>query len=291
VRPLASYGPNSLAAARICVHGAFLVQMALTDFYALGQLPTTIMHPPGIMEYLSWKFYDRLVTPAGMVALQCALIVSLAASTLGLLGRLSCATSAALVILYQGILRSFGHFNHDEMVGVICLVILAFSPCCHALAIGFGQQAITRPPSVAYGYPLFLMQAVMAWAYFSSALLKLRLGGLAWFSTESLPVLAIQHSLDNLHDTQFTLAFFLAQYRHLAPLGAIGAVAWELSFPLCLVWQRSKWIILPIGVLFHIGTMLLVNITFYNQVAMYLIFVDWEQVLKRLTRQPSISQR
>ncbi len=58
----------------------------------------------------------------------------------------------------------------------------------------------------------------MAWVYFSSALIKLRVAGLSYFSPDNLPALAIMHSLDNLHDTQFRFAFWLPairQYFHL----------------------------------------------------------------------------
>ena len=47
------------------------------------------------------------------------------------------------------------------------------------------------------------MQLLLAWAYFSSALIKLRVAGLKYLSPDNLPALAIFHSLDNLHDTSF----------------------------------------------------------------------------------------
>ena len=42
---------------------------------------------------------------------------------------ISTKTSLLLVVFYQGLLRSFGHFNHDEMIAVYFLVVLAFTPC------------------------------------------------------------------------------------------------------------------------------------------------------------------
>jgi predicted DCC family thiol-disulfide oxidoreductase YuxK len=263
------------------VHGFFLIQIIGTDFHALGHLPVTLMHPPGVMEYLSWKFYDRLMTPEGMTALKCAMVLSLSMSAVGYLSTITCATSAALVILYQGILRSFGHFNHDEMVGIYFLMILAVSPCANAVAVDrAGCPAKSR--SSAYGYPIFLMQAVMAWAYCTSGILKLRLGGTAWFSQDNLPVTAIQHSLDNLHDTHFHFAFLLAQYRWIVPIAAAIAVVWEILYPLALVSRAARAFYFVTGVVFHLTTMLLINITFPCQAAMYLIWVNWQYVSDRL---------
>jgi hypothetical protein len=134
------------------------------------------MRPPGIMEYLSWKFYDRLVTPQGMTALQVVLVVTLLLSTLGAFTNVTTKLSAALVILHQGILRSFGHFNHSEMVGLLFLVVLAASPCGE----GFSLDARNKPSkdrSFVFGYPIVLMQLIMAFSYCTAGLLKVRLAG------------------------------------------------------------------------------------------------------------------
>ncbi len=87
------------------------------------------MRPTGAMKFLPWSFYDQLFTPMGITILQVALILSLLLSTAGLFTVVSTKTSFLLVLFYQGLLRSFGHFNHDEMLGVYCLAVLAFTPC------------------------------------------------------------------------------------------------------------------------------------------------------------------
>jgi hypothetical protein len=274
-------GPQTaaaLGAVRALVHGFFLVSIAATSFRALGRLPVTIMHPPGAMEYLSWKLYDRLLTPGGMTALQWLLLVSLALSTVGCWTGLTAKTSAALVIFYQGILRSFGHFNHDEMVALYCLGVLAFSPCGDAFSIDRLRRAPPARPGFAYGYPIFLMQLVMAWAYCTAGVLKLRLSGPAYFDPDNLPTLAIRHSLDNLHDTEFKWALELPAVRRFLPAALGVALAWEVTFPLAVFFRRLRWPFLAFGLVFHLSTMLLMNITFPVQVAMYVVFVDWPAV-------------
>ena len=87
------------------------------------------------MKFLPWSFYDRLQTPAGMVILKIVLVLSLVLSTAGFLTVISTKTSFLLVLFYQGLLRSFGHFNHDEMLAVYYLAVLAFTPCGDAFSI------------------------------------------------------------------------------------------------------------------------------------------------------------
>ena len=110
---------------RSVVHGTFLISIIFTSFGALGSLPATILRPTGVMKFVPWSFYDQLLTPAGMFYLKTAMVLSLLLSTAGVLTAVSTKTSLLLVVFYQGLLRSFGHFNHDEMLAVYCLVVLA----------------------------------------------------------------------------------------------------------------------------------------------------------------------
>src|SRR6185369_4447427 len=191
----------ALGVARVVVHGTFLVSVLITSFLALGRLPVTILRPMGVMKFLPWSFYDRLLTPAGMIVLEIAMILSLVLSTAGLFTVVSTKTSFLLVLFYQGLVRSFGHFNHDEMLAVYCLAVLAFTPCGDEFSLDQRRRKKQRIlPAFAYAYPILLMQLLMAWVYFSSALIKLRAGGLSYLNPDNLPSLAIYHSLDNLHD-------------------------------------------------------------------------------------------
>ncbi|HSK64134.1 MAG TPA: hypothetical protein VK893_09840, partial [Pyrinomonadaceae bacterium] len=152
---------------RVVVHGVFLVSVLLTSFSALGRLPVTIMRPTGAMKLLPWSFYDQLLTPSGITVLQLALILSLLLSTAGLFTVVTTKLTFLLMLFYQGLLRSFGHFNHDEMLGVYCLAVLAFTPCGDEFSLDQWLRKKKKDrPRFAYAYPILLMQLLMAWVYF-----------------------------------------------------------------------------------------------------------------------------
>ncbi len=267
---------------RAAVTGAFLVSVLSTSFSNLGELPATLLRPNGIMQLLSWKFYDLLLTARGMSALKWVMVISLTLSAIGYLTPFTTKTSALLVLFYEGLLRSFGHFNHDEMLGVYCLIVLAFSPC----GDGFAVDSLTRRKergALAYGYPILLMQILVAWTYFSSALIKLRVAGLGYFSKDNLPALAIIHSLDNLHDTHFRFAFSLPAFGNYLAVMVGVVLVWELLFPLAVFWKRVRWWFLGMGIVFHLSTLFLLNIFFPYQLAMYVVFVDWHRLAERFT--------
>lgn len=235
------------------------------------------------MKLLPWNFYDQLQSPAGMLTLKTALVLSLLASTAGFLTSISTKTSFLLVLFYQGLLRSFGHFNHDEMLPVYCLAVLAFTPCGDEFSLdGLLRKNRSERPAFAYAYPILLMQLLMAWTYFSSALIKLQVAGLKYLSADNLPVLAIFHSLDNLHDTSFKLAFWLPQIKTWLPLAVGFVLVWELLFPLAIFWLKVRWWILGFGVVFHLATLFVMNIFFPHHLAMYLVFVNWDSIWTNL---------
>jgi predicted DCC family thiol-disulfide oxidoreductase YuxK len=230
------------------------------------------------MQLLSWRFYDALLTPRNMSWLKWAMLLSLAMSTVGYLTAWSTKTSALLVLFYEGLLRSFGHFNHDEMLGVYCLIVLAFSPCGDSFSVDALAVEKSNKGELAYGYPIFLMRLLVAWTYFSSALIKLRVAGFSYFNKDNLPTLAIMHSLDNLHDTHFRFAFSLPAIRDYLPIIVGLVLLWELLFPLAVFVKRLRWWLLGIGILFHVSTLFFMNIFFPYELAMYMVFLDWPKV-------------
>jgi len=274
--------PFALGVVRFFVHGLFLFDTVVTSYSALGSLPPTILRPTGVMKFLPWSFYDALQTHGGMLTLKTLMLVSLLLSTAGFLTRFSTKTSLLLVLFYQGLLRSFGHFNHDEMIAIYFLVVLAFTPCGDAFSIDnwLSRRDRTKPqrPAFAYAYPILLMQLLLAWAYFSSALIKLRVAGVKYLSPDNLPALAIFHSLDNLHDTAFRAAFWLPRVREYLPYFVALILIWELLFPLAVFFRRVRWWILGIGLVFHVSTLFLMNIFFPHQLLMYLIFINWDRL-------------
>jgi hypothetical protein len=278
----------ALGVVRSIVHGTFLLSVLFTSFSALGSLPTTILRPTGAMKLLPWSFYDQLQTPSALTILKIVMVLSLLLSTAGFLTTISTRTSFLLVLFYQGLLRSFGHFNHDEMLAVYCLAVLAFTPCGDAFSLDsrLGKTKTERP-KFAYAYPILLMQLLVAWTYFSSALIKLRVAGLKYLSQDNLPALAIFHSLDNLHDTHFRLAFWLPQVRAYLPFVVGLVLIWELLFSLAIFWRRVRWWILGAGIVFHLSTLFLMNIFFPHHLAMYLIFVDWDRASRVRNRTKS----
>lgn len=275
---------TSLGVVRAWVCGVFLLSVLHKSFVDLGHLPATVVRPTGVLWIFPWGLYDRLLTPTGMMILKVLLVAVLVAATIGYLTPWSTKGAALLMIGYQGLLRSLRSFNHDEMLGLYILAVLAFTPC----GDGFSVDRLSGPkddrPRVRYGYPLFLMQLLLVWVYFAAGASKLQYSGLSYFNADNLAVAAISFSLGNLAGTDYDWAFALPRFRSVLPIALVGMVAWELLFPLALFVRRTRWWFLGSGVVFHSITGVLMNVFFKFTLAMYGVFVDWVAVGRWLLR-------
>ncbi len=274
---------EALGAVRAGAFGFVLCEVLLTSFADLGRLPATLLRPTGAMRLLPWGFYERLLTPASMTAFKWLFVVVLLAAAAGALTSVSTKTAAVLFVFYQGLLRSFTHFNHDEMPAAYILCVLAFTPCGDAFSIDAWRGSKVERPGApwAYAYPILLTRLLLAWSYFSSGLLKLRVAGLGYLSADNLPALAVSNSLDNMHDTRFRAGLWLPAYREYTPPLVALVLLWELLFPLAVWFPRARAVILTAGVLFHLGTLVFMNIFFPYHLALYLVFVDWPLAARR----------
>ena len=273
---------EALGMVRAGAFGFVLCEVLLTSFNDLGRLPVTVLRPTGVMRLLPWGFYERLLTPASMSAFKWLFAAALLAAAAGALTPVSAKAAAALFLFYQGLLRSFSHFNHDEMPAAYILLVLAFTPCGDAFSLDAlrGRRRALPGGSWVYGYPILLARLLLAWSYCTSALIKLRVAGLGYLSADNLPALAVSNSLDNMHDTQFRAGLWLPAYREYTPPFVALVVLWEVLFPLAVWVPRARAVILAAGVFFHLGTLFIMNIIFPYHLARYLVFVDWPWVVR-----------
>ena len=88
--------------------------------------------------------------------------------------------------------------------------------------------------------------------------------------------------LDEFLGFHTTLARALADHPMLcSAIGAAGLV-FEMLFPIVLVSRRSRRIIIPLAILFHIGNSVLFHVFFHN-LPLLLMFVNWRWLRERVT--------
>ncbi|HEX6185242.1 MAG TPA: hypothetical protein VFZ44_15260 [Pyrinomonadaceae bacterium] len=72
------------------------------------------------------------------------------------------------------------------------------------------------------------------------------------------------------------------QHREYTPYFIALVLLWELAFPLAVFSRRARAVILSLGVAFHLGTLVLMNIFFLYHLALYVVFLDLPAPAHRL---------
>lgn len=75
-----------------------------------------------------------------------------------------------------------------------------------------------------------------------------------------------------------SVAAAIAPHLWLCALLSAAALAFELGFPLAIVWRRLRPCFLAAGVAFHLGNHVLLDLIFWPVLAVYPLVVPWSDV-------------
>ncbi|MFP4290146.1 MAG: HTTM domain-containing protein [Cyclobacteriaceae bacterium] len=169
--------------------------------------------------------------------------------------------TAALLIFFQAYFYSFEKVEHSY--STMNYVALMMPALFYELSRQKGQKQKRS-------WVLFLMQATVAGIYFLAGMEKLLSSGLDWATAETFRTYIM------LHDQEPGL--WVAKSDFLSHLLPWTALLIQLGFPLILFFPRYKYLILLLGVSFHLGTRLLFGIGpyFSSWLLAYAVFIDWD---------------
>lgn len=270
--------PVNLGATRIVVAATGL-WMVLSRF----DLPSVVAYPAGMWSFVTFaqKLRFGYILPLqAEQALWVLLHVTLVMALIGLWPRLSCLVSGVLLYHFgplEAIFWTTNPYLRGFTIPVLALVVLGFSRCGDALAV---RRARGEAEPGDYNWPLLLIQVFFVQIYFFAAYAKLFTSGFEWISAENIRhYLLLQNQY--LGFARESPGYMLASYPLLC-----GAIAWagmvfEVIFPAVLFWPRSRRVLVPMALFFHVANAVLFHIIFQNAVLL-LLFVNWEWVAGRV---------
>jgi hypothetical protein len=238
------------------------------------------------------EFYKTLVIlqpfprlgPALTSAVYAVLVVSLALALVGCFTRTALWIAAPLYLWWWGTYYSFGAVHHGRITAVAALFVLAVAPSGGAYSVDSWRArrraaSLGAPASAAgrdelAGWALRVMMVLVVGAYLLAAYSKLRVTGPGWVKGGALEAVMIKNG---------TPAAMLL-VRHLWLVYAMAALTLVLEGTAWLLFFRGRIrdVYVLAAVLFHIGTLLVLNISFLGLVAAYLAFYDLEVGVDRV---------
>jgi hypothetical protein len=223
-----------------------------------------------------------------MHALRVATNAALLASLVGLATNLAMACAFLLQLFQEGLLNSFGKVTHSTLPLLYAMLFFALAPCggswsldaaiarwCKRRGANGSRAGTSTPPRTSRfaRWPFELLLVELSFYYFDAGLTKLVTSGPAWADGFTL-----QYSLLK-HDTP--VGRLVAPHLALCALLSAGALAFELLFPLTIVFRRLLPWFLATGICFHLGNFLLLDLIFWPVMAVYPLLVPWSMLRRR----------
>ena len=239
------------------------------------------------------EFYKALIllrplprlNPDLTSAVYAVLVVSLALALVGCFTRPALWIAAPLYLWWWATYYSFGAVHHGRIAVVAALFLLAVSPSGRAYSVDSWQarrraarQGAPSPPAdqrdELAGWALRVMMVLVVGAYVLAAYSKLRVTGPGWVRGGALEAVMIKNG---------TPAAMLL-VRHIWLVYAMAALTLLLESTAWLLFFRGRIrdTYVVAAVLFHIGTLVVLNISFLGLVAGYLAFYDLEVGVDRM---------
>jgi hypothetical protein len=217
-----------------------------------------------------WSYLDGLDDSQLVLAHVAALLVLLAFT----LGAATPLTSwLSLVILVAIWHRSPYIQNGGDRLLRIWAFYMALTPCGRALSVDawlFGQRdACALVP--AYGLRLVQLQTMVMYAY--TGIMKLT--GSTWQRGT-----AIYYALSDGSFARFPELFdrVLATWpgQALTAVGTIATLAWEIGFVPLVLWRRTRWLALALGLMFHAGIFATMSVGIFSWASVwgYLAWIE-----------------
>jgi hypothetical protein len=260
-----------LAVTRIVFFTVALVSSNGEEAARLAALPSSLRTYP-----VGSSLIYQVVGPSPQWARAGAgiMVVCAAFAMVGLWTRAAGLTWVLLATYVNGIPQLFGKVDHGHHL-IWFGAILALSRCGDALSVDAWRRRISPQIDVRYGFPIRLWWLLLGLVYFFPGLWKIVTSGVHWVSPE------------NIRSHMFAVWAGLEDFSPVAPvhrwpvaLVALGVftIVFELGFVVA-VFTRARWAWVAMGVAFHVGTLLIMNIQFSSLIVCYAAIVPWSRLL------------
>lgn len=262
---------DRLAVVRIAVFGIWFVIIATTPVSNYTLLPPELVEPAGIMRLLPME--ALLASEPLLIGLKVAGLVLTLACMLGVRPWRPIALAAVLMIVWHdGAMKSVqGYVNHAQIVAMYVAVILAVSPAADARSI-YRVRTVRDGPWT-YGGPLLVSAFVTATTYSFIGVRRLTVGGAEVFTDGSVERWVAARSQQHAAYS-FDVGLDAIEVPGVALLLSLGMVlvtVAEASFLLVLRFPRFATWWLVVLVPFHLVTVVLLTIPFWENLVLLLV--------------------
>ena len=270
----AQAGPVLLRLTRLGIVVLWIVKLLLDPVWRLANLPMELCRPVGLLAYIPPDRYPILWSEASLMLLW---IVTLMVLIMGLTNRgfaVVASVAAVLLTIYSSVIRSYGAAVHTDVV----LLLSTYALALFAWADIAQKVVVRKPAPTANALPLVTIVAILSLGYCLVGLNRTIVSPQV-FTGNSMEVWTIDASL-RAYYFNTEIGWNIPQWPTFVAVLRIGLAAitfFEITAPLCLISSLYRRIFIPVMLSFHLLSLVLMNIFFFDDMLLYLLLVDWSK--------------
>jgi len=268
----------------ILVYGIWFIQIFLDPIDVLSFLPISIFEPVGFLRVIPVSVRPLLINSFFLTGLKFATLISLAFVILNILRNPASILACILITIYQGIVCGFaGRIHHYDLVLLYSAYFLALFPITDEIVKRYKQQVIEVKKNL-YGIPLVATLSAICFTYTFVGIYRIVHGDIEVFASDTITYWAIRNSYLELNPT-WGFGRFLLEYplfEKILKLGFVIITIFEVLAPICLFWRWFRYTFLSIMIPFHFLSWIFLNIMFWENLLLFVLFFDIEGIVNRV---------
>jgi len=270
----AQASPGLLRLVKLGVFALWIVKLLLDPVWRLAELPTGLFQPIGILAWLPREIFIHPWSPAVLTAGWALTLVILVLALTDRAFPLVSAVAALLLTGYSCLIRGFGPAVHTDIVLLLAVYALMLFSWADAVEKKFGSG----PESETSRHPIITIVALLCLTYCLVGLNR-AFASPRVFTGHSMEIWTIDASLRG-YFFNTNIGWHLPQWPVVVlflRLGLPVITLLEITAPLCLVLPWFRSIFIPVMLSFHLLSLFLMNIFFFDDMLLYLLLIDWSR--------------
>lgn len=255
----------------------FLIPGNGTDhFEFLSTIPNDFFNPPpGPLRLLAG--YPQLIIYR---LLRLMVILSATAMMLGFFTKKASIFTGIFVLLLQGAIYSVGKVNHEILIALVPFFMAYSNWGAVYSADEFGGQIQSRKIET---WPVTLLAVFLSFMMFTAGFPKI-VGGWLDLSTQATQGHLMNQYFENGRQALLSTYALKLDSTYIWEFLDWATIFFEIGF-LFALWKPQLFkIFIGVAVLFHFSTMMILNIAFLPNFAVYALFINWTAIHNLLYR-------
>ena len=273
--PFKSYNPSYefLAFFRI-FFSVFLLWNGLPNSSWVAELPESAMHPPiSLLSFISFIPPGWFFILCGYTMIACLLLI-----LIGFKPRIFAILYVILLIITDNYAFSFGKINHS-FIYILPILVMSFSPWNKTFS--FFKEPIKETDTLAKSWPMFLISFIFSFGMFTAAHAKYT-GGWFHHDLQSSQIFFYQYRFALEWDDLLSDTFDSIKSQVFWEIMDHATVIFEAAFIVSILKPKCFRFMIYLATIFHLGVLLMMNISFTISVGLYALFIPTELLPSKL---------